>query len=183
MLQSGLLSGIFRASEWDVHQSVYCCYDAFSQQDIICCMSSPGGVYAYARDSAGQKCASPLCHSRLADSGPWQPPSQPASYAACASSQHLRNALGSTAHACSPVRMPCRRSVSEDIWRQVAVSAYLRYEVYDPECCASVPAAVRLRPMRIVEMEDAVLESVLWIYQNGVAQQVRLWQRTSLQSR
>ena len=66
----------------------------------------------------------------------------------------------------------CRRKVPEDAWRQVATSAFLRYEYYDASCCAALPAVVRRAPMGTVEMEDAVLESILCIYQNGSAWQV-----------
>ena len=68
----------------------------------------------------------------------------------------------------------CRYSVTEDMWRQVAVSAFLRYETYDPELVASAPAVVRRQALSVVEEEDALLEAVLWLYQNGIAPQVRL---------
>jgi hypothetical protein len=54
--QVGVLSGLFTATEWEARKCVYCCYDAFSRLDIHCCMSSPGGVHAYARDGSGHKC-------------------------------------------------------------------------------------------------------------------------------
>jgi hypothetical protein len=50
-VQVGVLNGLFTSAEWEVKRCVYCCYDAFSQMDVHCCMSSPGGVYAYARNA------------------------------------------------------------------------------------------------------------------------------------
>ena len=65
------------------------------------------------------------------------------------------------------------------MWRQVAVSAFLRYETYDPELVATAPAVVRLQSLRTVEEEDALLEGVLWLYQSGVVPQVRHGQSRS----
>ena len=64
--------------------------------------------------------------------------------------------------------------MTEDMWRQVAVSAFLRYETYDPELVASAPAVIRRQSLSVVEEEDALLEAVLWLYQNGIAPQVRM---------
>ena len=58
-------------------------------------------------------------------------------------------------------------------WEQTAVSAFLRYETYDPAMLANVPGFVRLHAMASPDMEDAVLESVVSLYHEGIAQRVR----------
>lgn len=68
----------------------------------------------------------------------------------------------------------CRYAVSARMWRQVAVSAFLRYETYDIDSFAGVPAVVRQQPLELPDMEDAVLDSVLSLYGHRTAQKVRL---------
>ena len=59
LVQATVLWSIFGGTDFEVHYCVYCSYDAISQLDIHCCMSSPGGIHAHAKNGAGQKCAQP----------------------------------------------------------------------------------------------------------------------------
>jgi hypothetical protein len=46
------------------------------------------------------------------------------------------------------------------------VSSFLRYETYDPQLFVDTPGFVRLHAMASSEMEEAILESLIHVYQN-----------------
>ena len=60
-LQANSLLGLLASSELEVCHGIYCCFDAFTKEDVRCVMASPGGVRAYATDASGRKCASLAC--------------------------------------------------------------------------------------------------------------------------
>lgn len=47
--------GWFRNNPWKIARSIYCCYNVFSRVDMRVEARIPGGVTAYAINSAGQK--------------------------------------------------------------------------------------------------------------------------------
>ena len=67
----------------------------------------------------------------------------------------------------------CRHAVTDLMWRQVTVSAFLRYENYCPSLVNCVPAFVRYAAASTPDDEEDLLQAVLDLYCAGVPQAVR----------
>jgi len=59
-------------------------------------------------------------------------------------------------------------------WKQVSISAFLRYEYYNPAIFKGLPAVVQHQAMRTPDAEETILDSVLDLFYDHVPQQVLL---------
>lgn len=57
-------------------------------------------------------------------------------------------------------------------WKQVSISAFLRYEYYNPSIFRGLPAVVQQQAMRTPDAEETILDSILDLYYDHVPQQV-----------